>query len=181
MSEGRLKIKMNLNQKKKEFSDIFKEWDTKIRAEISARFILAYIIISVLLLTHHNPLVGLVLLIFPPIALMFREIVILLIVIKEKAYNSIMVVILREILMGIVVIWVYQIMPGLTLFNIPQIPLNAVVVTLPFVSNITGRLILYILMILVGVLIKLGIILLSKNQTQAFYTGTGFISVITLT
>ena len=112
---------------------------------------------------------------------MFREIVILLIVIKEKAYNSIMVVILREILMGIVVIWVYQIMPGLTLFNIPQIPLNAVVVTLPFVSNITGRLILYILMILVGVLIKLGIILLSKNQTQAFYTGTGFISVITLT
>ena len=66
-------------------------------------------------------------------------------------------------------------MPGLTLFNIPKLPLNTTVVTLPLGSNITGMLILYILMILVGVLIKL----LSKNQLQAFYTGTGFISDIT--
>jgi len=70
---------------------MFREYATKIRNEISNRFIFAYIIISTLLLTHHNPLVGLVLLIFPPMALMFREIVILPLVIEKKAYNSIMV------------------------------------------------------------------------------------------
>ncbi|PWI49337.1 hypothetical protein CEE45_02040 [Candidatus Heimdallarchaeota archaeon B3_Heim] len=161
------------------FIHILKEWDVKIRNEISNRFIFAYIIISVLLLTHHNPLVGLVLLIFPPIALMFREIVILLIVIEKKVYNSILVVILRGILMGMLVIWVYHIIPDLTLFNIQQLPLNATVVTLPLLSNITGMLILYILMILVLGLMQLGIKLLSKNQPQAFYTGTGLISVIT--
>ena len=156
------------------FIHIVKEWDAKIGDQISNRLIIAYVIISVLLLSV-NPIIGMLLLLFIPVALAFRESIILLIVVNEKIFQAVLLVILRLIWMIMWVILLYNITEP-NLFNIPKIPLQATVVTLPYLYNITVGLILSIFMILYFGMVKLLVYILSKNQSEALIVGTGFVS-----